>query len=175
MLMVYVCSNHIECILILDLLALAFGGYKSPLGMLIKKADSLDELPQSTLAVLGYPINPNSTYNIPGISIQIPPTTFEQHTKTSPNIRALRPVKFAKSQEVELLWLETVKVRCSYIIRRKRILSFCLLNFIIEEAFSLFHLQVLVRMTRTSISLCYNQSLYNSYTSNRFYDLLITV
>ena len=77
--------------------------------------DSLDELPPPSMPVLSNPINPNldPTSDITGISIQVPLNTSEPQKKMSPNPRALGPVKFAKSQEVELLWLETVKVSLS--------------------------------------------------------------
>lgn len=96
-----------------DLLALAFGGYKSPLGTRIKKGDSLEGVPQHTIATLSIPILSNPTGDMAGIQIQIPLTASEPQRKMSPNPRVLGPVKFAKAQEVELLWLETIKVRFS--------------------------------------------------------------
>lgn len=93
---------------------------------MIKKGDSLDKLLSSTAALLSNPINPNpnSTTDSTGITSQNPSNTFSFETKKkmSPNPRALGPVKFAKSQEVELLWLETVKAR--FVIELKRFLSF---------------------------------------------------
>lgn len=96
-----------------DLLALAFGGYKSPLGTRIKKGDILEEVPQHTIGTLNKPILPNTTSELAGIQIQIPLNAIEPQRKMSPNPRVLGPVKFAKAQEVELLWLETIKVRFS--------------------------------------------------------------
>jgi hypothetical protein len=84
------------------------------LGTRIKKGDSLEEVPQHTLAALSNPILTNNTMGeLAGIQIQIPLSAIEPQRKMSPNPRVLGPVKFAKAQEVELLWLETIKVRFS--------------------------------------------------------------
>jgi hypothetical protein len=70
-------------------------------------------VPQHTIATLSNPILTNPTGDVAGIQIQIPLTAIEPQRKMSPNPRVLGPVKFAKAQEVELLWLETIKVRSS--------------------------------------------------------------
>ena len=93
---------------------------------MIRKGDSLDELLPSIVNLLGHPVNPNpnAMTDITGITSQNPSNTFafETQKKMSPDPRALGPVKFAKSQEVELLWLETVKAR--FVIELKRFLPF---------------------------------------------------
>lgn len=69
---------------------------------MIKKGDSQDEQ-----------LLPHTATVITGITSQNLSNTisFETQKKMSPNPRAVGPVKFAKSHEVELLWLETVKAR----------------------------------------------------------------
>ena len=83
------------------------------MGTRINKGDSLEEVPQHTIATLSNSILTNSTGELAGTQIQIPLTAIEPQRKMSPNPRILGPVKFAKAQEVELLWLETIKVRSS--------------------------------------------------------------
>ena len=133
------------------------------MGTRIKKGDSLEEVPQHSAAALNNPILSNPTGEVAGMQIQIPLTAIEPQRKMSPNPRVLGPVKFAKAQEVELLWLETIKVRFS----APNFLFFLVFKFFMVCVFFC-HSFLIFCMTRIRITSCNNQSTPYPFLSTTF-------